>query len=329
VWTAAGVAVDAQGRILVSGPSNDPMLPPAEIVRRFTSDGALDETFGGGGHVTVPVSASQWGQVVHVGPTGSVGVLGAATVDGDSGSFAAILTSGDLDEAGVAAKPEIATFSGPFETGVWEDDGSGFLMSPEATVRFGADGTVDVGYGAGGQLAAADTGALGPDEKLWTASGTMVRRYLADGSIDTAFGQMGAVDIPPVAPDTTIHNLVVSASGAVVVASHVANQMNYIDVAHVGVDGTVDAAFDATAAVATEGGPVGAASIASGLTWVWTAEGSLILYGADNSLEGAFGLDAPGTVLAATLDPAGRFIAVGIDSSDTQDSRWFVRRYNL
>ncbi len=305
-------------------------MPPAEILRRFTSEGVLDETFGMSGHVALAVSANQWGQVLRAWSTGYVGVLGSAAVDAGSGSFAAVMTQGDSGvDGGFAATPAIATFSGPFETGIWQDNRSGFLMGPQSTVRFDASGEVDVAYGAGGQLRGADTGALGPDGKLWTASGTRVRRYLADGSVDGAFGRMGVVDLPSVSAGVTIRCVVVSESGALLVGSYFSNLMTYVDVAHLGADGTVDTAFDATPSVPADEGPVGAASEASGRTWVWTAGGSLIAYAADGSLEGVSTLDVAGTVLAATLDAAGRLIVVGIDSSDTQSSRWFVQRYIL
>ena len=44
-WSPVGVALDGQG-LVVSGPGGDPAAPVAEVVRRFTPDGALDVAFG-------------------------------------------------------------------------------------------------------------------------------------------------------------------------------------------------------------------------------------------------------------------------------------------
>jgi hypothetical protein len=337
VWTAAGVAIDPQGRILIAGPDSNTALPPSETIRRFSPDGALDTTFGAGGHVTLTVSANQWRQVLRAWPTGNVGVLGAADVAGGSRSFVAVLTATALD-ASLPAAPTLSTFAAPFDDGLWDDSGGGFLIGATATTRFGAGGSVDDAFGAGGAVAGAHAGALGADGKLWTATGTEVRRYLANGSADTTFGQTGAIDMaaaapdaaPSAAPDIAIESLVVSASGALVIASHTDNLVSYVDVAHISEAGVVDHPFGATPPVPTLEAPVGAGSLASGRTWVWTAGGTLLAFAADDSLEGTWNLlDAPGTLLDGVLDSMGRLIVIGIDSSDPQNAGWFVRRYGL
>ena len=110
-WSPVGVALDAQGRLVVSGPGGDPAAPVSEVVRRFTPDGALDVAFGASGKVTFALSPDTWGQAVRVLPGGGIGVLGAASLDGDEGSFAVRMNA---DGATFAGSLLLTAVTGPF-----------------------------------------------------------------------------------------------------------------------------------------------------------------------------------------------------------------------
>lgn len=85
-----GMAVDSQGRIVVTGTAYNPSGPDSVMmVARLTPAGALDTTFGTGGVYLEPVSAfslgADAGNAVAIAPDGHVFVTG--TVEGASGTL--------------------------------------------------------------------------------------------------------------------------------------------------------------------------------------------------------------------------------------------------
>jgi uncharacterized delta-60 repeat protein len=168
--SAAAVAIDGNGRIVVAGIARASDLPDFALAR-YNSDGSLDVTFGTGGTVTTDYFGRNDGAA-------------AVAVDG----------SGKIVAAGFA-------FSGPFPSvefalARYNPDGS-----RDAT--FGTDGRVTTDFGAWESARAL---AIEPDGKIVLAGASAVfqpppggfddfalARYNADGNLDATFGAGGKV----------------------------------------------------------------------------------------------------------------------------------------
>ncbi len=334
-WSPVGVALDAQGRLVVSGPGGDPAAPVSEVVRRFTPDGALDVAFGASGKVTFALSPDTWGQAVRVLPGGGIGVLGAASLDGDAGSFAVRMNADGATDTTFAGSLLLTSVTGRFSAGLWQDDGGGLLFGAGASLRFDAGGGVDASYGTGGLTPPSVAGAFVTDGRVWTAAGSRVSRYLATGALDATFGQGGAFDLPwgDGGPETPVLQciLIDARERAVVIGAHPSAPSYDVDVTRLTASGGVDATYGAggVVSVPAEGGPVGAAQLADGRVLVWTSYGELLAIAPDGAPDSTWKLDVSGTVLAATLDASQRLVVVGMTTSDPARSMWFVRRYLL
>ena len=170
-----GVTLDAQGRLLVAG-SNADVLPgnfPLPSVSRYTPDGALDTTFGTGGRVVVGHGLLEYG----------TGLAVVATPDGDVVLTAIPYTINPGNGSGIS---------------------QGFYLA-----RLNGDGSLDAGFGEGGQVLTRDHGVF-PAEMELLADGTVLvggaqlggynntepfndhwaalARYRPDGSLDPTFG---------------------------------------------------------------------------------------------------------------------------------------------
>ncbi len=203
--TPAGIAVLADGRIVVGGTSTDSKDPFwAFAVTRLLPDGRLDPTFGApDGFVLTnfgPVGGAEANAMV-VQPDGKILLVGGVNelrFDGNTFGFglARYLPDGELDpsfgEGGVVyTRPR----------GAPVDELSGKLMG----VTLQPDGKiVTAGY-----LVSPRVGG-GVDARM------VVARYEADGTLDRGFGSDGLAE-----PDVTMHALadgvVVQASGRIVV----------------------------------------------------------------------------------------------------------------
>lgn len=333
-WTPAGVAVDALGRLIVSGPSRSPTAPPGETVLRLMPDGSVDGTFGSSNGASIIVDSEAWPQVVTPLPGGTIGVLGAALIDGGGGAFAFQLDpGGSLDTS--FDGPLVTTLAGTFSSGAWQSDGSGFIFGTGAVVRFDSSGTLETSYGDGGELPPAATGALASDGTLWTGAGSIVSRYLPTGAVDPTFGSAGAMDLAGLdggLDPWVIQSLVLQSSGsAVVVGSHVDDGSYAVDFAQLTASGDLDTTYavGGFASVQSTGGPVGAGALADGRILVWSSYGELLAVTAEGQMAGMWNLPASGTPLAATLDSSQRLVVTGMNTSDPMNQKWFINRYLL
>jgi len=211
----AGIAVQADGRIVGLGEINSAAPSPDPMLARFTSDGMLDSTFGTGGVATLPSPATQER-------------IQAGVMTPDEGFLL----------AGFRITPQVGT--------------DAFLA------RFQEDGDVALDFGDQGVVeadlpevlnAVANAVVLQPDGKaiaVGTVGGDVgLVRYLADGSVDPAFGDAGMVrhDIAGGSDDAVAATL--QADGKLVVA--VTNSLagdDRIAVLRYGPDGVLDATFD-------------------------------------------------------------------------------------
>jgi uncharacterized delta-60 repeat protein len=333
-WTPAGVAVDPQGRIVVSGPGNSATSPPSELVVRLGSDGTADPGFGISGRTAIGLEANERAQAIRCWADNSIGIMGAAPIAGTDGAFAVRLSAdGSMDPA-FFGQPLVTTSAGSFVTGLWQDDGSGLVFGSEAVSDFTPSGDLDTAPSAI-RIAPATVAARAADGRLWTGVGSSLSRYLTSGAPDTSFGQSGSVELSSV---SAVQPLTIQAlwpedgGGALVIGGHASGSSSFVDVLRVTTSGAVDTGYGAGGwlSLPSDGaGAVGAAELVDGRLIVWTSSGNLFAIASAGTQESQASLETHGTVFAATLDATQRLVVVGTTTSDPMFSIWFVRRYEL
>ncbi|HEX7273417.1 MAG TPA: choice-of-anchor Q domain-containing protein [Casimicrobiaceae bacterium] len=228
----SGFAVDASGRGVIAG--NTVPIPNQGVhtfVARLTSAGALDATFGSGGVATFSISpVNDQGRSVAIQPDGKI-VVGGRTrptpgvLSSDLFLVLRVDGTGALDPTfgtnGVATTRIAGTPGANIGRKLaLQPDGKivlvGNLLNLDGTAfagcgiaRFNGDGSIDAGFGNGGQVfePRLDQGCFGvslqPDGKtviVGDASNADVSiagflRLLLDGSPDPTFGNNGGVGI--------------------------------------------------------------------------------------------------------------------------------------
>jgi uncharacterized delta-60 repeat protein len=198
---ANGVAIQADGKIVAVGrtPANTSL--GVFIVARYNPDGSRDATFGNAGRVSIPVGffGSSFGVDVAIQPDGKIVV----TCYDDDQNFGAL-------------------------------------------VRLNVDGSLDTSFGSNGSVGTTGSVysvAIQPDGKIITSAGVpykspfnyRIRRYNANGSVDTTFGNGGVADLPIGATAVVVQDdgRIVAAGGA----------SNAFAVARLNSDGTADQSF--------------------------------------------------------------------------------------
>jgi uncharacterized delta-60 repeat protein len=106
--SAADVAIDANGRIVVAGTTRLNSNRDVAVARLDPAAGADDPTFGSGGKLTVDSGRNELGRGMALTPSGEIVVVGEAYVTGEEGDAAVtrVLPRGALDpgfgQAGIA-----------------------------------------------------------------------------------------------------------------------------------------------------------------------------------------------------------------------------------
>jgi uncharacterized delta-60 repeat protein len=216
------------GQVLVAGtdhPSLDlnNQVSGNVLVARLDAAGALDEGFGSGGIVRVPIGYRAQVDTLEVQADGNVVVVGQAHTAVANGAgllqpfVLRLLANGQLDvsfgDQGVVLLSNVATFSG---SALQADgkilavgSGSGQLQM----IRLNPEGELDPTFGTNGlvsQLGDATVGSLVARDITTTSSGeivvvgqttkdlgdVLIARYLSDGSPDDSFGMNGRVVTP-------------------------------------------------------------------------------------------------------------------------------------
>ena len=254
---ANGVAIQADGKIVAVGrtPANTSL--GVFIVARYNPDGSRDETFGGAGRVSIPIGffGSSFGVDVAIQPDGKIVV----TCYDDDQNFGAI-------------------------------------------VRLNVDGSLDTSFGSNGSVGTTGSVysvAIQPDGKIITSAGVpynnpfnyRIRRYNANGSVDTTFGTGGVTDSPIAATAVVVQN-----DGKIVAAGQASNAFA---VARLNPDGTADQSFGngglaTTATVGSEASSVSVQSdgkIVAVSTHRTVANQFLVRYNANGTLDSTFDND--------------------------------------
>jgi uncharacterized delta-60 repeat protein len=242
------MAVQADGRILVAGTSLDPLAyirgdPVTDfVVYRLTRDGALDDTFGSGGKVTVDVSKvdqvrglalSGDGKPVIAGISidtsyNSRVVLARFNLDGtlDASFGTQGLVTQAADSSGAVHDLVIGTLDGTERLTI----GGSVLNCAPVFSRFMPDGQLDPSFGTGGTVRVSVGSSwcnvedllLQPDGKA-VALGTqdpwvpLLIRLTPQGALDSSF-QGGMVRAPSLGPNTFWRALALAPDGTLLTA---------------------------------------------------------------------------------------------------------------
>lgn len=263
------MAVQPDGRILLAG-TNFVNGAPSFALVRYTTDGALDQTFGVGGKVTtsIPGRICQ-AAAIAVQPNGGIVVAGYADSVTVAGGFAVVRYNpdGTLDNTFSADGVEV-TDVGPGEewahTVSIQPDGkiviagvAGLGVDPDfALVRYNTDGSLDNAFsGDGVQIMELDSSGdfhyamvLQPDGRIVAGgfassigSGFVLARYMTDGTLDPTFGVNGITSAPIAG---RVYAVAMQVDGKIVaVGQEQSGGGPRMAIARFNVDGTMDASF--------------------------------------------------------------------------------------
>jgi uncharacterized delta-60 repeat protein len=331
--TSSGLAIQADGKIVLAGTANGFSSNAAPLLSRLNDDGSPDNTFSGDGIYTLPGTKGGFSQVIQQ-PDGKLVAVGAADVSGSNRLLIARLnTDGSLDSSFAAGGVYLGTTNGEFGRAITLDANNDIVVGGTASsggfaakfliARFNPDGTPDTGFnGTGEQLvdlgptdATAVSVIVQTDGKVVGAgyssssSGNFsfaVVRCNTNGTLDTGFDGDGiARTAPPGTQFEGISQIVqlpsgqLLASGAVYLSNRVTPTLLRYNS-----DGSLDTNFGGTGYVytsmnndATIGGialEAAGRGVAAGLVAIpGGSKGMLMRYNADGSLDTAFGSAGP------------------------------------
>jgi uncharacterized delta-60 repeat protein len=284
---ANAVAIQPNGKILVTGFTNTITGGQDFALVRYNSDGSLDSTFGSGGKVATSffgfdearaISLQSDGKIIIAGRTqagfgfeGSDFALARYDVDGSLdptfGSGGKVVTDlfNNSDRANaLALQPDgkiVAAGS------AWTNSSS--VSEDFALARYNTDGSLDTSFGSGGKVLTDYFGisdlinsiALQHDGKIVAAGNAQrsfgnvsefaLARYAADGSLDTGFGSGGKVTTPSFNQFTTseANAVAIEPGGKIVVAGEAGNDFA---LARYNTDGSLDTGFGSGGKVITD-----------------------------------------------------------------------------
>lgn len=216
ITSAYGVAVDADGRIVVIGSTYNPIGPSGVLVVRYNANGSLDTGFGVGGKVITDLGgSSSTGEAVALRSDGMIIVAGAG---GPSSDFAVLryTASGALDPTFGSAGVVLTDFGGFDAAHDVALDSVGRIVAAGrgherfAVARYSADGAPDLSFGIAGKVTTqfyaenieeARAVAIQADGKIIAGGAAFhnysrdfaIARYMPDGTLDPSFGVAGEV----------------------------------------------------------------------------------------------------------------------------------------
>jgi uncharacterized delta-60 repeat protein len=226
----SAVALQADGKIVVAGRSQEQGSPSYALLARFEANGALDPSFDadgillssfypGWGAVATDLAIQEDGRILTAGvtqsPTGSqfalerrnphgsldvtFGAGGQVATAFGPGYPAAVATGVALDDEG---RIVAAGLAGPVHGGHRDFALARYLPDGRLDRKFGRDGLVTTDFGGASDDAAAAV-AIQPNGRIVVAGSTFqdtrsfaLARYLPDGRLDRKFGAGGLVQTP-------------------------------------------------------------------------------------------------------------------------------------
>jgi uncharacterized delta-60 repeat protein len=224
-----GAVVQSDGKLLAVGQSGVGGTSNL-LLARFTSSGALDSSFGSGGLVQGPAIAAGQGSIgraVAVQANGQIVVVGSATDSSGAYPHGLIVerynSNGSLDTSfgshgvadelsGLSAGDGYAVAIQPdgriVATGAANAAGSGGVTPRVAVVRLNSNGSLDSGFGSGGQdvldlgaysyalaVALQSNGSIvlgGSQAPGLQVPNALIARLTSSGALDTSFAGTGA-----------------------------------------------------------------------------------------------------------------------------------------
>ncbi len=317
---ASGIAIQADGKIVIAVFSNGSSSVGIFAVVRYENNGSLDTSFDGDGKVIIDMGNFNVANDIVIQPDGKIVVVGGSRVVGSSNyafAVARLNSDGSLD----------ASF-----------DGDGRVITSLGSYSF--TGAAAVALQTDGKIIAA--GHSGSTHS--TADFALVR-YNADGSLDASFDGDGRVITAVSSSFDGAFAVAVQTDGKIVAAGN--TQGNMMAVVRYNINGSLDTSFDGDGIVLTPGFDDDyAASVVIQSNGKIVAAGTidpnfaLVRYNPNGSLDTSFGgdgivttnFDEPGFpgyggVRGLAIQPDGKIIAVGNWGSDFEFSFFAVARY--
>ena len=268
---AQSVALAPDGKIVLAGISQSETANDFAVVR-YTSDGALDSSFSGDGIETIDVGTWDLGYGVTVQPADEKIVVVGQPDDHEGFAALRLQSGGGLDgsfgDGGIAR----------FELGnpAYQDEASGVALTPEGKVviagtaddeypfanfalaRLLANGELDPSFGdngivitdkpddeSGGALTIAPDGKLIVGGSVFQNSSAFrlrLERYLADGTLDSTFGDEGVVTTD-MGINSGVMGVTTQADGKLIASAHAGTSQNLFGLARYLDDGSLDPSF--------------------------------------------------------------------------------------
>jgi uncharacterized delta-60 repeat protein len=219
----AGLVIQADGRIVLSGGAAWNGSNPRIALARYDADGTLDTTFGGDGRVTTDVAAGrEYAGAVTVQVDGKIVAGGLVRQPGARAGFALVryAINGTLDptfDGNGKVRTNFTSWSDSVQNLVIQPDGkivaagiagSGGSNPQFALARYAPDGTLDASFSGDGKVTTDFTPGydrgwdvgLQTDGKILVAGDAAgqgfrfaLARYATDGALDTTFSGDGKV----------------------------------------------------------------------------------------------------------------------------------------
>ncbi len=275
------VAIQIDGKIVVAGSSNNGVNHDFALAR-YNSNGTLDNLFGTGGKLTIPIgSAADEGRSVIVQPDGKILVAGSS-INGTTYDFALVRCNGDgtMDNTfGIGGKltTPIGSADDYARSVMIQTDGkilvagySGTVSNYDfALIRYNGDGTVDNTFGIGGKLTTQvgrydDQGraaAIQSDGKIVVVGSSGSSnfdcssvRYSNTGTLDNTYGTGGKFVTPIGDSNDYGRAVAIQADGKILVTGYTNNGPTNSAIALIryNPDGTLDYSFGSGGKVITD-----------------------------------------------------------------------------
>ncbi|MBK8562441.1 MAG: hypothetical protein IPN76_03605 [Saprospiraceae bacterium] len=343
---ASSVAIQADGKIVVGGTSQNGTAGPGFTLARYNADGDLDLDFGAAGVVTSNFGGSSWANAIAIQPDGkivAVGVLGYIQL-----AIARYNVDGTLDDG--FGLNGLVTDSVGFPVGglavAIQPDGKIVAAGGGFFARYDINGIPDSSFAGDGIIEGIDMDirsiAVQQDGKIVAVGSAnfdqLIARFNADGTMDNSFGLNGFIN-----HDFSIANAVgLQTDMKIVVAGH-QGWGNFV-LSRYNPDGMLDSTFASVGTVSTDFGSVVTVNaiallpdgkiVAAGRLGIFS-DFALASYNPDGSLDNGFGLNGKLTTdfgggndeaSSLALQPDGKIIAVG-NANFNIDSDFALARY--
>lgn len=244
---ASSVTIQSDGKIVVTGSSNNNGQYTEIALVRYNTNGTLDNTFGTGGKTTIDISSSHDGATsVAIQGDGKI-VIGGSSKNTPFLEFTLIRynTNGTLDNSfgtGGIVITDIGVGDDYINKVVIQNDGkivAAGIIGPGssadfALARYNTDGTLDNSFGTGGKVTtnigvssnAGYSAAIQANGKIIVVgnsfNGTVydiaAACYNTDGTLDNNFGTGGTVTTPFGPYDAFAHSVAIQSDGKIVAA---------------------------------------------------------------------------------------------------------------